>query len=117
MSITVFLADDHAVVRDGLKLWLEIQADFPVVGEAPNGREALRQATRRRNPDALTGWSTACVPGKRGPGIQTPPFQPPKLLPVTVKVFPSNCQNFLTDRRDSHLKLIGRPKDSAGKNL
>jgi hypothetical protein len=88
MSITVFLADDQAVVRDGLKLWLETQADFPEVGEAPNGREALRQATSLRNPDALTGWSTACVPGKRGLGTQTPPFQQPKLLPATVKVFP-----------------------------
>ena len=41
MSLTVFLADDHAVVRDGLKLWLETQADFPAVGEATDGREAL----------------------------------------------------------------------------
>lgn len=26
MSLAVFLADDHAVVRDGIKLWLETQA-------------------------------------------------------------------------------------------
>jgi DNA-binding NarL/FixJ family response regulator len=43
MSITVFLADDHAVVRDGLKLLIETQADLRVVGEASDGRQAVQQ--------------------------------------------------------------------------
>jgi DNA-binding NarL/FixJ family response regulator len=43
MSIKVFLADDHTVVRDGLKALLETQADLTVIGDAPNGREAVRQ--------------------------------------------------------------------------
>jgi DNA-binding NarL/FixJ family response regulator len=42
MSITVFLADDHAVVRDGLRLILSEQPDMTVVGGADNGREAVR---------------------------------------------------------------------------
>jgi DNA-binding NarL/FixJ family response regulator len=43
MSITVFLADDHAVVRDGLRHLLEAQPDIKVIGDAANGREAVRQ--------------------------------------------------------------------------
>ena len=43
MSITVFLADDHAVVRDGLRALLEAQGDIRVVGEASTGAEALRR--------------------------------------------------------------------------
>jgi DNA-binding NarL/FixJ family response regulator len=43
MSIEVFLADDHAVVRDGLRFLLEAQRDIKVVGVADNGREAVRQ--------------------------------------------------------------------------
>lgn len=43
MSITIFLADDHAVVRDGLRFLLEAQADFKVIGDAANGREAVHQ--------------------------------------------------------------------------
>ena len=43
MTITVFLADDHAIVRDGLRAFLSAQPDIEVVGEASNGREALRQ--------------------------------------------------------------------------
>jgi DNA-binding NarL/FixJ family response regulator len=46
MSITVLLADDHAVVRDGLKLLLETQPDIRVVGEATNGREAVAEVAR-----------------------------------------------------------------------
>jgi DNA-binding NarL/FixJ family response regulator len=42
MLIKVFLADDHAVVRDGLRLLLEAQHDLRVVGEAATGREAVR---------------------------------------------------------------------------
>ena len=41
MSITVFLADDHAVVRDGLRYLLEAQTDIDVVGDAANGRQSI----------------------------------------------------------------------------
>ena len=46
MSITVFLADDHAVVRDGLRFLLEAQHDIRVIGDVANGREAVRQVAR-----------------------------------------------------------------------
>ena len=42
MSITVFLADDHAVVRDGLRSLLEAQPDITVVGDAADGRQTLK---------------------------------------------------------------------------
>jgi two-component system, NarL family, response regulator YdfI len=41
-SITILIADDHDVVRDGLRLILESEDDFEVVGEAANGAEAVR---------------------------------------------------------------------------
>jgi DNA-binding NarL/FixJ family response regulator len=46
MSITVFLADDHAVVRDGLRLVLEAAGDIEVVGEAANGRDAIQRVAQ-----------------------------------------------------------------------
>lgn len=46
MSITVFLADDHAVVRDGLRMLLEAQPDLEVIGTAADGRDAVRQVTQ-----------------------------------------------------------------------
>lgn len=44
MSLRVLIADDHAVVRDGLKLVLEAEEEFVVVGEAGNGAEAFALA-------------------------------------------------------------------------
>ena len=40
-KITVIIVDDHAIVRQGLRTYLQLQPDIEVVGEAANGREAL----------------------------------------------------------------------------
>jgi len=50
--IRVLLADDQALVRDGFRMILEAQEDITVVGEAANGREAVRQA-RALRPDVV----------------------------------------------------------------
>ena len=50
--LTIALADDHAVVRQGLRLLLESDPEFVVVGEAANGVEALK-LVKREKPDVL----------------------------------------------------------------
>ncbi|GIV77428.1 response regulator transcription factor [Litorilinea aerophila] len=50
--ITVFLADDHTMMRDGLRHILEAEADMKVVGEAADGLAALEEVTRLR-PDVV----------------------------------------------------------------
>jgi len=52
MSIRLVIADDHAVVRQGLKMFLLDEADFEVVAEAQNGAEALDLA-RKLKPDVV----------------------------------------------------------------
>ncbi len=52
MAIKVFLADDHAVVRDGLRVLLEHEDDITVIGAASNGRDAVRQI-RTLHPDVV----------------------------------------------------------------
>ncbi len=42
MSIRVYLVDDHTILRDGLRLLLDTEPDIEVVGEADNGRDAIR---------------------------------------------------------------------------
>ena len=44
MSLRILLADDHEIVRSGLRALIEKQTDLKVVGEAANGREAVRLA-------------------------------------------------------------------------
>jgi two-component system, NarL family, response regulator NreC len=52
VMVTVALADDHAVVRQGLRLLLETDPEFVVVGEAANGIEAL-ELVKRHKPKVL----------------------------------------------------------------
>ncbi len=47
-NIRILLADDHTVVRKGLRLLLESQPDFTVIAEAANGREAVALAEEHR---------------------------------------------------------------------
>ena len=49
-QIRILLADDHTIIRSGLKLLLEQQPDFKVVAEANDGREAVQLASAQ-HPD------------------------------------------------------------------
>lgn len=46
-TLRIVLADDHTIVRHGLRVLLERQPDFAVVGEASNGREAIEIAQQQ----------------------------------------------------------------------
>ncbi len=52
MSVRILLADDHGVVRKGLRLLLEQREGFEVVGEAADGREAVQLAAEHK-PDVV----------------------------------------------------------------
>jgi len=52
MSIKVFLADDHAVVRNGLRSFLDAQGDITVVGDAADGWDTVNQV-RKLRPDVV----------------------------------------------------------------
>jgi two-component system response regulator NreC len=46
MTIKILIADDHKIVRDGLRMLVEKQPDMVVVGEAENGRKAVHLALK-----------------------------------------------------------------------
>jgi DNA-binding NarL/FixJ family response regulator len=52
MNTRILIADDHAMLCEGLKSLLSQQPDFEVVGMAPDGREAVRECARL-NPDVV----------------------------------------------------------------
>lgn len=43
MPIRILIVDDHSVVRQGLRMFLNLEPDFEIVGEAGNGAEALEK--------------------------------------------------------------------------
>ncbi|MBA2284033.1 MAG: response regulator transcription factor [Ktedonobacteraceae bacterium] len=52
MKIRILLADDHTILRAGLKMMLNAQPDMEVVGEAHDGRQAIHEA-QRLQPDIV----------------------------------------------------------------
>ena len=63
MSIRVLIVDDHAVVRSGLKLLLEAEADITVVAEAGSADDGVR-AARLEKPDVVL--LDVVMPGRSG---------------------------------------------------
>ncbi len=51
-TTTIILADDHSLVRDGIRSLLEEEEDFDVIGEAANGEEAVA-LVQKKNPALL----------------------------------------------------------------
>jgi two-component system response regulator NreC len=51
-QIRIVLADDHTIIRSGLRLLLEQQSDFKVVAEAEDGRQAVQLVSKHR-PDVV----------------------------------------------------------------
>ena len=64
-AIRILLVDDHAVVREGLRAFLELHDEFEIVGEAGDGKEAVREAERLR-PDVIL--MDLVMPGLDGVG-------------------------------------------------
>lgn len=63
MTIRIVIADDHKVVRQGLRLFLRIDPELAIVGEAANGIEALALA-RELKPDVVL--MDVLMPGMNG---------------------------------------------------
>lgn len=51
-TITILLVDDHTIVRQGVRAFLEAQSDMQIVGEAASGEEAV-QLARKLTPDVV----------------------------------------------------------------
>ena len=77
-TISVLLVDDHVLVRDGVRAYLETQPDIVIVGEASSGIEAMMLAAERK-PDvvlmdlvmpAMDGVEATAQVRKRSPGSQ-----------------------------------------------
>jgi DNA-binding NarL/FixJ family response regulator len=67
-QIRILLADDHTIIRSGLRLLLDQQQDFKVVAEASNGREAVELAAKER-PDVAVHRRSRLAACSRAPRV------------------------------------------------
>ena len=83
--IRLLIADDHPVVRDGLRAMLATQPDMELVGEAATGTEAVAQA-RALRPDVVL--MDLQMPGLDGPGaIATLREQAPEIRVLVLTTY------------------------------
>ena len=80
-KIRVLIADDHAVLRSGLRMLLNSQPDIEVIGEASDGKQAVEK-TAELSPDVLLLDLT--MPGIKG--IDVIRMIKAKMLPVVILV-------------------------------
>ena len=60
---TIILADDHQIVREGIRRLIETRSDFEVIGEAGNGEDAVRMISERQPDIALMDINMPRVSG------------------------------------------------------
>ena len=58
MTVRILIADDHKILREGLKSLLEKQPEFAVVAEAQDGLSAISEA--KSTSRILLSWTLAC---------------------------------------------------------
>src|SRR3954447_10795888 len=63
MTVRVLIADDHAIVRSGLRAILEAQSDFVVCAEARDGREAIDLTVQHKQDIAVIDFSLPILDG------------------------------------------------------
>ena len=86
-AIQVVIADDHAILRDGLRKLLEAEQGFEVVGEAYNGHEAV-EVTKRVEPNILL--LDLAMPGI--PGLEVLRELSDKALPTRTIILTANIE-------------------------
>lgn len=83
-KLRVFLADDHAVIREGLKSLVNAQPDMEIVGEAENGRLAWQLAKALEPDVAVMDVSMPELNGVKATEILTQECPKIKVLALTV---------------------------------
>ncbi len=94
-KIRVLLADDHAVLRTGLKLLLSSQPDIEVVGEAADGGEAMAKARTLRPDVVLMDLTMPGIGGSEATGRIKDESPGIKVLVLTMHDDPSYLRQLL----------------------
>lgn len=112
----VLIVDDDALIREGLKILLEIEADFLVVGTASNGQEALEMC-RKEKPDlVLMDIRMPVMDGVLGTKLIKSHFQDIKVVVLTTFMDDEYIKEALKSGAEGYI-LKNQPADSIIESL
>jgi len=83
-KIKILFADDHAIVRDGLRLLFKSDPQFSIIGEAPNGEEALELIAKHKPDVALLDISMPKLNGIEATKIIKEKYPNTRVLILTI---------------------------------
>ena len=112
MAISILIADDHDIIREGIKNILRNNPDYKIVGEAANGEEAVASA-KKLKPDILL--LDISMPKKSGlEAIQQVHYASPKTKILVITVHKANTYIMKAFRAGAKGYLH---KENAGEDL
>jgi len=124
-KINIFLADDHAIVREGLKRLLENEPDLALVGEADNGADVVSQVLARRpdvvvldiNMPGMNGVEVARLLRQHCPEVKVLVLTMHEEIAYARKVFDAGAQGFILKRAAAAELIPAIRAVAAGKNI
>ncbi|HEY8910737.1 MAG TPA: response regulator transcription factor [Desulfosporosinus sp.] len=112
----VLIVDDDALIREGLKILLEIESDFQVVGTAGNGQEALEMC-RKKKPDlVLMDIRMPVMDGVLGTKLIKSHFKDIKVVVLTTFMDDEYIKEALKSGAEGYI-LKNQPADSIIESL
>jgi len=123
MSITVLIADDHDIIRRGLKSILGQRPEYKVIGEAQDGEEALEKAEKLKPGILLLDISMPKISGldiisqvkRRSPETKIIMISVHKMSAYILKAFKSGVSGYLIKENAAEELLLALGRVCAGK--
>ncbi|EGW37292.1 response regulator transcription factor [Desulfosporosinus sp. OT] len=112
----VLIVDDDALIREGLKILLEIEADFQVVGTASNGQEALEMCRKEKPELVLMDIRMPIMDGVLGTKLIKSHFQEIKVVILTTFKDDEYIKEALKSGAEGYI-LKNQPADSIIESL
>ncbi len=123
--ITVLLAEDHTIVREGFRKLLELEDDIEVVGEAQDGRQAVALTKKLRPAVVVMDIAMPLLNGLEATRQILKAFPATKVLILSAhdddayvkNATESGAVGFLLKQTSSHVVCRGDPGSPKGKNI